>query len=98
MEYDQLKNHYDSLNSKSYLLEEQYSEKQMPDDVRVHFDTIKDRTGFIESRLDRIEDRDNGKTITTRGHIELPSAEFVETQNSYGDVNNEVFNSPFHET
>ena len=27
IDYDHLKNHYDSLNSKYYLLEEQYSEK-----------------------------------------------------------------------
>ena len=79
MDYDELKNHYDSLNSKYDLLEEQYLEKQMPDKVRVQFDTIKDRNGFIESRLDRIEDSDNGKTITLTGNIELPATEFIES-------------------
>lgn len=50
----------------------------MPDEAKVQFDTIEDRTDFVKSRLDRIEDRGDGKTITIRVNVKLPVPEFLE--------------------
>ena len=97
MNYDELKNQYDSLNGMYDLLEEQYLEKQIPDEVRVQFDTIKDRIDFIQSKLGRIEDSDDGKTITIRGNVKLSATDFVEVRNSFGDVSNEAFDLAFRE-
>ena len=53
---------------------------------------------LVQSRLDRIEDSNDGKTNTIRGNVKLRANEFVEVPNSFGDVSDEAFDLEFRET
>lgn len=67
----------------------------MPDEVRVQFYTIKDMVDFIQSRLDRIDDSNDGKTVAIRGNVNLPATELIESQNGYRDLSDNAFNLSF---